>query len=82
LLKTFFEKFVAEFKKYKATKSPESLDDDEIGGLTISDPPTQAEVYALHDACEEPADDVRALSRLVNALQGRSSRWEWWKGVL
>jgi hypothetical protein len=27
--------------------------DGEIGGLTISDPPTQAEVQALRDACEE-----------------------------
>jgi len=32
----------------------------EIGGLTISDPPTQAEVQALRNKCEEFADDVRA----------------------
>ncbi|MCL4180629.1 MAG: hypothetical protein KJ072_23140, partial [Verrucomicrobia bacterium] len=32
--------------------------DGEIGGLTISDPPTQAEVQALRDKCEELADDV------------------------
>jgi hypothetical protein len=41
----------------------------EIGGLTISDPPTQAEVQALRDRCEELADDVRALSALVHALR-------------
>jgi hypothetical protein len=43
--------------------------DGEIGGLTISDPPTQAEVQALRDRCEELADDVRALSTLVHALR-------------
>jgi hypothetical protein len=43
--------------------------DGEIGGLTISDPPTQAEVQALRDECEELADDVRALSTLVHALR-------------
>ena len=42
----------------------------EIGGLTISDPPTQAEVQALRDKCEQLADDVRALSTLVHALRG------------
>jgi len=44
--------------------------DGAIGGLTISDPPTQAEVQALGDKCEELADDVRALSALVHALRG------------
>ena len=44
--------------------------DGEIGGLTISDPPTQAEVQALRDKCEELANDVRALSALVHALRG------------
>jgi len=44
--------------------------DGEIGGLTISDPPTQAEVQALCDKCEELADDVRNLSTLVHALRG------------
>jgi hypothetical protein len=44
--------------------------DGEIGGLTISDPPTQAEVQALRDKCEELADDVRALSALMHALRG------------
>jgi len=44
--------------------------DGEIGGLTISDPPTQAEAQALRDKCEELADDVRALSGLVHALRG------------
>ena len=43
--------------------------DGEIGGLTISNPPTQAEVQALRDRCEELADDVRALSTLVHALR-------------
>jgi hypothetical protein len=44
--------------------------DGEIGGLMISDPPTQAELQALRDRCEELADDVRALSTLVQALRG------------
>jgi hypothetical protein len=44
--------------------------DGEIGGLTISDPPTQAELQALRDKCEELADDIRALSALVDALRG------------
>jgi hypothetical protein len=35
----------------------------------ISDPPTQAEVQALRDKCEELADDVRALATLVHALR-------------
>ena len=43
--------------------------DGEIGGLSISAPPTQAEVQALRDKCEELADDVRALSTLVHALR-------------
>jgi hypothetical protein len=43
--------------------------DGEIGDLTISDPPTQAEVQALRDKCEELADDVRHLSTLVHALR-------------
>ena len=45
--------------------------DGEIGGVAISDPPTQAEVQALRDKCEELADDVRALATLVYALRGR-----------
>ena len=44
--------------------------DGEFGGLTISNPPTQAEVQALRDRCEELADDVRNLSTLVHALRG------------
>ena len=44
--------------------------DGEIGGLTISDPPTQAEVQGLRDKAEELADDVRALSALMHALRG------------
>ena len=43
--------------------------DGEIGGLVVSDPPTQAEVQALRDRAEELADDVRALSALVHALR-------------
>ena len=43
--------------------------DGEIAGLTISDPPTQLEIQALRDKCEELADDVRALSTLVHALR-------------
>ena len=44
--------------------------DGEIGGLTISDPPTQAEVQALRDKCEELAGDVRTFATLVHALRG------------
>ena len=44
--------------------------DGEIGGLSISDPPTQAEVQALRDKCEQLMDDVQALSTLVRALRG------------
>jgi len=44
--------------------------DGEIGGLAISDPPTQAEVQALRDKAEELADDVKALATLVHALRG------------
>jgi hypothetical protein len=43
--------------------------DGEIGGLTISNPPTQAEVQALRDKCEELADGVRARSTLAHALR-------------
>ena len=43
--------------------------DGEIAGMTISDPPSQAEVQALRDKCEELADDVRALSVLIHALR-------------
>ena len=35
--------------------------DNDIGGLTISDPPTQTEVALLRDKCEELADDLRAI---------------------
>ena len=44
--------------------------DVEIGSLTFSDPPTQSEVQALRDKCEELADDIRAFSTLVQALRG------------
>ena len=43
--------------------------DREIAGLSISDPPPQAEVQALRDACEELADDVRNLSTLIHSLR-------------
>lgn len=42
--------------------------DGEIGDLTISDPPTQGEVQALRDKCEELADDCRGLQTKVTAL--------------
>jgi len=48
--------------------SSDDYEEGEIGGLTTGDPPTQPEVQALHDAWEELADDVRALSTLVHAL--------------
>ena len=41
----------------------------EIGGLTFSNPPTQAECQALRDKCEELADDVRAVVTLLHALR-------------
>ena len=43
--------------------------DGEIGGLMISDPPTQAEVQALRDKCEDLADDVRKLSTLIHSFR-------------
>jgi hypothetical protein len=39
------------------------------GSHCSDDPPTQAEVQALRDKCEELADDVVALSTLVHALR-------------
>jgi hypothetical protein len=39
--------------------------DGEIGGLAISDPPTQTEVQALREQREELADDVRELEAPV-----------------
>jgi hypothetical protein len=44
--------------------------DGEIGGLSISDPPTQADVQALRDKAEELAYEARALAVLVHALRG------------
>jgi hypothetical protein len=44
--------------------------DGEIGGLTISDPPTQADVQAPRNTAERLTDDVRALPTLVHALRG------------
>jgi len=41
----------------------------EIGGLTVSDPPPQAEVATLRDKAEGLADDVRALSTLIHSLR-------------
>jgi hypothetical protein len=43
--------------------------DGEIAGLTISDPPTQAEVQALRDKTEELADDLRNFSTLIHSLR-------------
>ena len=44
--------------------------DGEIADLTNSDPPTQAEVQKLRDACEELADIAHPLSTLLHAQQG------------
>ncbi len=43
--------------------------DGAITSLVVSDPPTQLEIQALRDKCEELADDVRSLSTLVHALR-------------
>jgi hypothetical protein len=43
--------------------------DGEIAGLTISDPPTQAEVQMLRDKTEQLADDLRNLSTLIHSLR-------------
>jgi len=40
-----------------------------IDHLTISDPPTQAEVQALRDKCDETASAVQELAGLVRTLQ-------------
>lgn len=40
-----------------------------IGGLTISNPPTQAEVQALRNACETLADDLRAMNTQLQAYK-------------
>ena len=49
--------------------------DNEIGSLTFSATPTQAECNALRDKCEELADDVRnihtTLTSLIDSLQAR-----------
>lgn len=45
-----------------------SVGDGDIAGLTISNPPTQAEVQALRDKCEMLADDCRALRQTVADL--------------
>lgn len=42
--------------------------DGEISGLTFSASPTQGEVEALRDKCEELGDDCRALREVVNNL--------------
>lgn len=54
--------------------------DNEIGGLTFSASPTQAECEALRDKCEELADDVRALSTLLHALRTAGVTAGLWKG--
>jgi hypothetical protein len=43
--------------------------DGDIGGLTISTPPTQAEVQALRDACETLADGVRNVRTALQAYK-------------
>ncbi|MEX3009013.1 hypothetical protein [Hoeflea sp. TYP-13] len=43
--------------------------DNEIGGLTFSATPTQAEVEALRDKCEELADDLRNMHTLQDELR-------------
>ncbi len=40
-----------------------------IAALVISNPPTQAEVTALRDACETLADDVRAIASTQVAIR-------------
>ena len=47
----------------------------EIAGLTISDPPNQAEVHALRNACEELADEFERSRRSVTRCGGRLLRW-------
>jgi hypothetical protein len=44
--------------------------DGEIGGLTIFDPPTQAELQAMRDKAVGLADDVQVLSALIHLLRG------------
>lgn len=56
--------------------------DGAIGGLVISNPPTQAEVTALRNACETLADDVRALSTLIHALRAAGIALGAWRGSL
>lgn len=53
---------------------------NEISGLTFSNPPTQAECEALRDKCEELADDVRNLSALIHALRTAGMLQGIWKG--
>lgn len=43
--------------------------DNEIGALTFSSPPTQAECEALRDKCEELADDLRAMHVLLEQIR-------------
>ena len=42
-----------------------------IGGLTISNPPTQAEVQALRDECEKLRDVLAASITTIHALRDR-----------
>lgn len=51
-----------------------------IGGLTFSDPPTQAELQALSSAGETLAADVRALSTLIHALRTAGITLGLWAG--
>ncbi len=55
--------------------------DGEIAGLTFSVSPTQLEVEALRDKCEELGDDIRALTTLVHALRTAGVGSGIWKGA-
>jgi len=52
-----------------------------IGGLTFSDPPTQAELEALSSACETVAAEVRAISSLIHSLQAAGVTLGIWAGA-
>jgi hypothetical protein len=47
----------------------------EESGATVSDPPTQAEVQALRDRCQDLTEDAQALSTFVHTPRGQWSRW-------
>lgn len=45
--------------------------DGVIGGLTVSNPPTQAEVQALRDECEKLRDALAASNTTINLMLAR-----------